>query len=282
MNNLEPEEQLYAKPIYVENIDDCHFYHTMDMPGDGVIEGEWDLRGKEKQYLGGIDVKGKRILELGAASGFFSFYMEKMGAEVVAYDISENQEWDIVPFRQYDYKAHIQEYKKSARRLNNAFWYAHRAYQSKAKVVYGSVYEIPEEIGPVDITTACSILLHVREPFRALQKAVKLTREKVIVTDLHPDPPAKKPIQQLAKRIVDYIERHVLKKKRRPYMAFSPNFKTLQRKEDWWLLSPEIIVHFLGVLGFEDSRITYHTQKLKNGKSAFYYTVVGKRTREME
>ena len=65
-------------------------------------------------------------------------------------------------------------------------------------------------------------------------------------------------------------------------MAFSPNFKTLQRKEDWWLLSPEIIVHFLGVLGFEDSRITYHTQKLKNGKSAFYYTVVGKRTREME
>jgi predicted nicotinamide N-methyase len=35
-------------------------------------------------YLGNFDFVGKRVLDVGAASGFLTFEMEKRGAEVVA------------------------------------------------------------------------------------------------------------------------------------------------------------------------------------------------------
>ena len=154
------KQNIYATPRIITSIDQCTFYHYMDIPGYGVVEGKWDLRGREDQYLGGVNFKGKRVLELGTASGFLCFYMESEGAEVVAHDIGENQQWDVVPFCQYDYGELVQEFKEYTNRLKNAYWYAHKAYNSQAKVVYGSVYDIPEEIGAVDVGTFCSILLH--------------------------------------------------------------------------------------------------------------------------
>ena len=105
-------QNIYVTSRVVSSIGQCAFYHYMDIPGHGVVEGKWDLRGREDQYLGGVNFKGKRVLELGTASGFLCFYMESKGAEVVARDIGENQEWDVVPFCQYDYREHIQEFKE--------------------------------------------------------------------------------------------------------------------------------------------------------------------------
>jgi len=262
----------------------------MDIPGDGVVEGKWDLRGREDQYLGGVNFKGKRVLELGTASGCLCFYMESEGAEVVAHDIGENQEWDVVPFCQYDYRELVQEFKEYTNRLKNAYWYAHEAYNSKAKAVYGSVYDIPEEIGAVDVGTFCSILLHLRDPFLALQSALRLVRETVIVTDLAPkyalgslSSPSRRSIRRLAalvKRCI-FHEHTDSAEHRVPYMEFLPNFRTLGHKDAWWSLSPEIIVNFLGVLGFEETRVTYHLQKLYSREHRLF-TVVGNRTKDIE
>lgn len=49
----------------------------MDVPGHGTIQGEWDLRGSVDKYLGHFDFTGKRVLDVGAASGILSFYIEK-------------------------------------------------------------------------------------------------------------------------------------------------------------------------------------------------------------
>ena len=38
-------------------IEDCYFYHTMDIPKHGTVIGEWDLRGNEDNYLGKINFK---------------------------------------------------------------------------------------------------------------------------------------------------------------------------------------------------------------------------------
>ena len=64
---------------------------------------------------------------------------------------------------------------------------AHRAHASRAKVVTSSVYELPRAIGPVDVSTFGAVLLHVRDPFLALQRALCHTRERVVVTDLEPE-----------------------------------------------------------------------------------------------
>ena len=78
---------IYAQPQNIKNVDGCYFYHTMDIPGYGTVYGEWDLRGRESSYLGNVRFKGKSVLEIGTASGHLCFYMEKQGAEVVAYDL---------------------------------------------------------------------------------------------------------------------------------------------------------------------------------------------------
>lgn len=103
---------IYAKPRVVTTVAQCIFYHTMDIPGHGHVDGYWDLRGTEKQYLGNVDFAGKRVLEVGTASGYLCFWMEQQGADVVAYDLSPQENWDIVPFAQYDHKAHAADWRK--------------------------------------------------------------------------------------------------------------------------------------------------------------------------
>ena len=46
----------------------------------------------------------------------------------------------------------------------------------------------------------------------------------------------------------------------------------------WWSFPPDVICRMLGVLGFEDTAVTEHTQ-LFQGKETRMFTVVGKRTR---
>jgi len=57
---------------------ECHFYHTMDFGSGEIHHGAWDLRGGEREYLGFVDLAGQRVLELGPATGYLSFYMEAL------------------------------------------------------------------------------------------------------------------------------------------------------------------------------------------------------------
>jgi len=275
-------KELYAKPMVVNTIDECEFYHVMEVPGVGICGGKWDLRDGVDQYLGGVNFSGKRVLELGTASGFLCFEMEKREADVVSFDIGEDQEWDIIPFVQYDYKKKIDEFRIFCKRLKNAYWYAHKANNSYAKVVYGSIYNIPEEIGAVDIATFCSILLHLRDPFLALQNAAKLVKETIIVTDLAPDSfyfslfGFGNYLRALAKLVL--LGKHSAALNLQfPYMKFLPNFRTLEHKDVWWQLSPNIIINFLGILGFTETKVTYHFHELF-GRKQKLFTVVAKRT----
>ncbi len=246
--------EIYAAPRVVEDLSDCKFYHTMEIPGHGLVEGAWDLRPDPAGYLGHVDLRGKRVLEVGTASGFLCFYMESQGAEVVAYDLSEEQSWDMVPFARFNLAEGRARSKDQIRQLNNGWWLAHRAHQSKARVVYGTVYAIPEEIGPVDIAVFGSILLHVRDPFTALENALRLTRETVIISEIS-----------------------AIRTDNEPRMMFKPDFETRQSVTTWWQFWPPVLQRFVGVLGFERTEVTFSTQKFL-GKDQKVFTIVGHRT----
>ena len=258
-------ESLYAEWRYVPRYGSrltCSFYHTMEIPGYGLVQGQWDLRDGIKEYTGGIDFKDQRVLEVGTASGFVCFYMEQQGAEVVAYDLSPRQSWDIVPMatkklRRVAFLRRINTWK-----LNNGYWLAHRALRSKARVVYGTVYDIPASIGPVDVSTFCSVLLHVRDPFVALFNAARLTRKTILVTDVVGPPGPDAP-----------------RVSTRPLMQFVPDFRNATPLDQWWYLNPEIMVAFLGILGFGNSEVTYHTQRSRWGEATLF-SVVAHRTNE--
>ena len=45
----------------------------MELPRFGVVHGQWDLLGKFEEYVGGVEVAGKSVLDVGTATGFLSF-----------------------------------------------------------------------------------------------------------------------------------------------------------------------------------------------------------------
>jgi hypothetical protein len=251
---------VWVVPRDVRRLEDCYFYHTMDIPNYGTVRGDWDLRGREKTYLGNVDVRGKRVLEIGPASGHLCFSMERMGAEVAAYDLSDEEEWDLVPYagQVEDERA---KRKDQIRRLNNGYWFAHRAFASRARVAYGAVYGIPHDIGQFDICTLGSILLHLRDPFLALERVTAHVRETAIVTDVAPAG-------------LDLVGR---------VAVFRPDAVTRLPNDTWWDLSPALVSQFLRILGFPDTEIHFHKGLYTGGQAPGgveiqLYTVVGRRT----
>jgi SAM-dependent methyltransferase len=272
----------YAPPRLVTDLAECYFYHTTELPGIGVVEGEWDLRANLGAYLGQVNVAGKRVLDLGTASGFLTFAMERMGAEVVGYDLSEEYEWDIVPYAGVDLTDYRAARREHIRRLNNSWWLTHRLLGSRARVVYGTVYAIPEAIGPVDICTVGAILQHLRDPFLALQQALRLTRELVIVTD--PPPPGyfagrhyRVWYARLWRRL-PVLHSWMTEWPRAEMISFLPEPTVAEPKETWWLLAPETVIRMVGVLGFEPVSVTFHHQQ-NRGRNVLLYTVVARRVR---
>ncbi|MHB8895523.1 MAG: hypothetical protein ACYC99_10160, partial [Candidatus Geothermincolia bacterium] len=73
----------------------------------------------------------------------------------------------------------------------------------------------------------------------------------------------------------------LLEKVRGPSMRFLPNAGKVGPKDAWWHLSPETIVQFIGVLGFEKAEVKYHRQKY-HGRNCNLYTIVGHRTTEIQ
>jgi 2-polyprenyl-3-methyl-5-hydroxy-6-metoxy-1,4-benzoquinol methylase len=67
----------------IPSITDCRFYHAMDLPQIGFVQGGWDLRGRFDDYIGGVRLKDRSVLDVGAASGFLSFEAEQRGARSV-------------------------------------------------------------------------------------------------------------------------------------------------------------------------------------------------------
>jgi len=265
-------DYVFVHPREGLSLEECDFYHTMDLPGTGLIHGLFDLRSTIESYLGNFQFKQKRVLEIGTASGFVCFSMERAGAEVIAYDLSPDFNWDMVPYAKLDIAALREERRSHIGRLNNSFWFAHQKFESRAKVVYGTVYQIPPEIGLVDVTIINSVLLHVRDPFLAMQQAASLTKETMIVTDAYGwgNPTGWK------RWLIDKLQGY------KSTMRFLPDYRNNSPTETWWYLTPEVIQECLGVLGFEQSVVTNHehlyTNKGTQQTKVPMFTIVATRT----
>jgi hypothetical protein len=283
-------QELYATPRHGLTVADCWFYHTMDLPGYGTLKGPWDLRLGLDDYVGRLDYRGKRVLEFGAASGGVSFGLEQRGARVVAFDLAPHLQWDIVPLASYpNLSDQIRDRQAQLEQLRNSFWLAHEALRSKVHVVYGNIYDVPAAIGPVDTCVFGAILLHLRQPFAALESGAKLAQDKVVVTDYYWPPWTPFLSSKWAswsQRVRRKIALGLLRALRclapysaqTPSLVFLPDPKNLDNVDTWWALSPGVVRQFLAVLGFEES-ITYTHYQLWNEYRQPMFTVVASRTR---
>ncbi len=79
-----------------KNWRDFCWYHCIDL-GDGVMaEGDYDMQRYLPAYRFPEDLRGKRVLDVGRASGFFSFEFERRGADVTATELDSFFDWDFV------------------------------------------------------------------------------------------------------------------------------------------------------------------------------------------
>ena len=83
---------------------------------------------------------------------------------------------------EFDPECLVNELETHITRIKNAYWYVHRILKSKAKVYYGDIYNIPDQLGQFDVVMFGMVLLHLRVPFLELQSASRLSRECVIIT----------------------------------------------------------------------------------------------------
>ena len=223
----------FAAPREVGELAECAFYHVMDLPGVGTVGDHWDLRSTIDAYLGGFDFAGKKALDVGAASGFLTFEMEKRGAEVISFDIPDGGDWNYVPFAQpaFDAGQLVKDLRSHVDRIKNAYWYAHRALGSRARAYYGNIYDIPAALGPVDVAVFGMVLPHLRDPFQALASAARLSREWVII-----------------------VQQGTMGDD--PIMHFMPDPRTLADPITWWFMSEGCVERMLQVLGFRLSAKT--------------------------
>ncbi len=240
LGQLEPAYQAALSDRRADaDLSDFVWYHATELPDGTVLPGVWDLRGHESTYLGGVDLAGKRVLELGPATGYLTFYMERMGAEVVSFEAGLDVPIDTLPVKGQDQPdERMRVMQETIDRNHDGWWYLHRALGSSARFVQGNIYDMPADLGTFDITVVGAILLHLREPWGALSQAARRTSEAMIVTE---------PLQD----DLDPPETNI--------MRFSPSAE--HHLTNWWSIYPGAVVSMLARLGFGQTVTTMHSQR---------------------
>jgi tRNA (mo5U34)-methyltransferase len=127
------------------------YWHSFEMPDGSILEGIHSLeslRRRLAQFPIPADLTGKRVLDIGAWDGFFTFEMERRGAEVMAIDC-----WDNPRFREM-----------------------HAAYGSKVDYRIIDLFELtPAKIGRFDIVLFMGVLYHLKHPLLGLERVCALT-----------------------------------------------------------------------------------------------------------
>lgn len=185
------QETVDAQPVW---------YHVLDLPGGVSTPGWFDLR-PVVDRLPWPQVAGRRCLDVGTYDGFLAFAMEARGAaEVVAADIDDHTLWDWPVDVRGSAPADLA--RLAGPEKGRGFRIAAQALGSSVQRVPVSVYDLsPETVGMFDVVVVGSLLLHLRDPLRALEAVRSVCRGLLLSTEsvdlgltaLHP----RKPVARL-------------------------------------------------------------------------------------
>jgi len=171
LHNEEMYGEAAANPAYreavqrqVEKLQRNTPYHSLRLPDGTVIPGLIPIEaldGRLAAFPIPQSLAGKRVLDVGAASGYNSFAMALRGAQVTAVDCVEFEE--LTAFK--------------------------NLFDPPVDYRILDVDELsPETIGTFDYVLFFGVLYHLRHPLLALEKICSLTRETAFVESFVSDP----------------------------------------------------------------------------------------------
>lgn len=129
-------------------------YHHLDFGQGVILRGQYDMRRFVGYYDIPPDLTGQRVLDIGTSTGYFAFECARRGAEVVAVDI-----WEETPVGTI------------APMLGLPIRY-----------VRHSIYDLNSDFGQFDLVVCGSLLLHLPEPFGAVQRIKSVCRGRATVS----------------------------------------------------------------------------------------------------
>jgi tRNA (mo5U34)-methyltransferase len=139
-----------------------------------VTPGHFDLR-PVVEKLPWPDITGNRCLDVATYDGFFAFEMERRGASsVLATDIRSHEDWDWPPAIR---SKGPDQLAKLAGEKGFGFEIAKEYLDSAVEKQVISVYDLePGTVGMFDFVFCGSLLLHLRDPLRALESIRSVCR----------------------------------------------------------------------------------------------------------
>lgn len=148
----------------IQQLNRSGWYHSLELPDGTVLEGVVSLerlKWRLAQFPIAQDLRGKRVLDIGAWDGWYSFEMERRGAEVVAVDSTDR----------------------------TRFLAARKLLGSKVEHVVEDICRLtPERVGYFDIVLFFGVLYHVKHPLLALERVCELCRQDAYVESYVTDP----------------------------------------------------------------------------------------------
>jgi tRNA (mo5U34)-methyltransferase len=177
MNDHGPNRSYAAPVTLAEDAAKLVWYHTIDLPGGVTTAGRFDVRGVVPKLPLPTSLAGRRCLDVGTCDGFWAFELERRGAdEVVAIDIGDLSERDLTVAATNRSGAYA--------RAKATFALAHEALGSRVEFRPMNVYDLdPAEVGTFDFVFMGSLLLHLRDPVRALAAVRSVCRGQLLSHD---------------------------------------------------------------------------------------------------
>ena len=156
------------------------WYHTLELAPGVTTPGWFDTRAVVAELPFPASLTGKRCLDVATFDGFWAFEMERRGAdEVVAIDLLDLNEAD------WPITAGSAAKEGIARRKEvDGYTIAHGLRGSTVQRHELSVYDLtPEAFGTFDFVYLGSLLIHLRDPVRALERVRSVCRGQLLLVD---------------------------------------------------------------------------------------------------
>jgi len=196
-----------------------YWYHTIDLGNELITPGTYDYRSNLAGFQFPDDLRGKSVLDVGSATGFFAFEFEKLGAEVVSIEIPSIEALDRFPGETIDHviskldnmmpsqSAYSQEQRDHLFHsnrllefynffLDGPFQFCHQVLNSKVIRRYSTIYDLSSrELGDrkFDLVFIGDVLLHTINPLQALANVAALCQGTLILSQALPSIPETPP-----------------------------------------------------------------------------------------
>lgn len=135
-------------------VDAVQWFHRYEILPGVLSQGPSDMAKRGHYFPIPEDLTGKRVLDIGAADGYFSFLAEARGAEVMAIDTWPRQ----------------------------GFFVAHKLRNSRVEFRQMSLYDLdPATVGMFDIVFCFGVYYHLKKPVFAMERIAQVTREYALL-----------------------------------------------------------------------------------------------------